>query len=350
MTGAPLPPDESARLLDLARYQVLDTPPEELFDRITRLTARLFRTPVAAINFVAVDRQWAKSYVGLPGPEADRSHSFCAWTVLQDQPLVVPDAQLDPRFETNPMVQGDPHIRLYAGAPLCTPGGHRIGTLCVTDVAPRTLTDEDLQNLQDLAAFTVTELELRAELARLRRTVDAHTLQHAEQRRMVQYARTLDGVRDLLSLPLEPEEQLQQIGMLLAGALGAAWAGLVADHGVAVHTAELRTTTTPPDALQDFASALDRTRHTLNADRTPLGRPVYYEDYRQHPDPAAEALDAGWRAAAWVPFGTWGGVTYLLALFRTPEPGRVTWRESDRALLDTAAQVIRAHLNTAGSS
>ncbi|WP_189074962.1 GAF domain-containing protein, partial [Deinococcus sedimenti] len=161
MSAAPTPSDEAARLLDLARYRVLDTDREDPFNRITRLAARLLRTPVAVLNFVDQYRQWGKAMVGLTDTEAPREHSFCAWTINGDEPFVVEDARTDPRFHDNPMVTGEPRICMYAGAPLLTPAGHRIGTLCVTDDRPHPLSSEDLHSLQDLAALAMQELELR---------------------------------------------------------------------------------------------------------------------------------------------------------------------------------------------
>ena len=144
MTSAPLPANEYARLLDLARYEILDTPEEEAYDRITRLAARLLNTPVAFINFVDQHRQWSKAASGPGDTTAPRHDSVCAWTILEAGPMVIENAHTDPRFAHNPMVTGSPYIHMYAGAPLTTPAGHRIGTLCVTDHQPHPLTPDDL--------------------------------------------------------------------------------------------------------------------------------------------------------------------------------------------------------------
>ena len=143
MTAAPIPQDEAARLLDLARYHVLDTEQEEPFERITRLAARILRTPVAMINLIDRYRQWGKSRIGVTAAEAKREHSFCAWAIGSETPFVVENAAADPRFRDNPMVTGEPHIHMYAGASLITPAGHRIGTLCVTNSRPHPLTSDD---------------------------------------------------------------------------------------------------------------------------------------------------------------------------------------------------------------
>ncbi len=167
MSEAPLPPDESSRLAALRELQVLDTLHEERFDRITRTAARLFDVPTALVTLVDVHRQWFKSSIGLSVPETPRSMSFCAHAILQDAPLVIPDAQLDPRFVANPLVTGDPHIRFYAGQPLRGPGGYKVGTLCLIDSHAREFSEGDLQALRDLAIWAETELntvELRQAL------------------------------------------------------------------------------------------------------------------------------------------------------------------------------------------
>jgi diguanylate cyclase (GGDEF)-like protein len=154
---------ERARLAELDAYEILDTPPEAAFDRVTALAARLLGAPIALVSLVADDRQWFKSRVGLEACGTPRSVSFCAHALAEDAPLVITDAKLDPRFAANPLVAGAPGVRFYAGAPLRTPRGHVIGTLCVIDTVPRPfgLSDHDRRTLADLAALVVDELELR---------------------------------------------------------------------------------------------------------------------------------------------------------------------------------------------
>ncbi len=158
MQAPRLPPDEPARLAALYATGLLDTAPEERFDRITRLAARLFDVPIALISLVDAKRQWFKSRQGLPVSETPRDISFCGHAILGNDPLVVADAAADPRFADNPLVTGAPHIRFYAGVPLATPQGHRLGTLCLIDAKPRLLDEAGLQTLQDLAAWAHTEL------------------------------------------------------------------------------------------------------------------------------------------------------------------------------------------------
>ncbi|MBV8828453.1 MAG: GAF domain-containing sensor histidine kinase [Acidobacteriaceae bacterium] len=158
----PIGEGEESRLAALRDYGVLDTPAEPEFDRLTRLAARIFRTPVVLLSLVDENRQWFKSCYGLPFQETSRDHSFCAHAILSNEPLSIPDALEDPRFKDNPLVTGSPGIRFYIGAPLIAPGGHRLGTLCLIDTVPHPRLDAEGQlMLQDLAAMAVEELELR---------------------------------------------------------------------------------------------------------------------------------------------------------------------------------------------
>lgn len=152
---------EDQRLAALDRYDVLDTPREEAFDRITRLACRVFKVPIATVTLVDGHRQWFKSRQGLQADETDREPAFCNVVVQQRGPLVVEDASLDPRFAQNPFVTGEPRIRFYAGAPLISPDGHSLGALCLIDRVPRAFKDDQLASLTDLASIVVDELELR---------------------------------------------------------------------------------------------------------------------------------------------------------------------------------------------
>jgi len=154
-----LPADEGCRLADLQRLNLLDTPDEERFDRLTRLARRLFDVPIVLISLVDSDRQWFKSCLGLPVRQTPRNISFCGHAILGEAPLLVEDASQDPRFADNPLVTGEPHIRFYAGHPLQISSGSRLGTLCLIDRRPRQLNQEDLALLADLAAMAVRELE-----------------------------------------------------------------------------------------------------------------------------------------------------------------------------------------------
>jgi GAF domain-containing protein len=160
-TTAPIPPSEKKRLNVLWQYEVLDTVPEEVFDDLTELATRICEAPIALISLVDEKRQWFKSKVGTSVNETSRDVSFCAHAINQTELLIVPDATLDTRFAANPLVTSDPKIRFYAGAPLITPDGYALGTLCVIDKVPRDLRPEQQQALRILARHVVSQLELR---------------------------------------------------------------------------------------------------------------------------------------------------------------------------------------------
>lgn len=161
-TIAEPPADEAERLAALESYRVLDTPPEEEFDAIVREAAATFDVPTALISLIDRDRQWFKARVGLEPSSTPRAPSFCSHAILSDDVFTVPDATADERFAGNPLVVGDPKVRFYAGAPLVTADGHRIGTLCLIDSKPRpTLTVQEMAQLKALAAKVIELLRLR---------------------------------------------------------------------------------------------------------------------------------------------------------------------------------------------
>ncbi len=155
------PANEVIRLETLHALNILDTAPEERFDRLTRLARRMFHVPIALVTLVDANRQWFKSSVGLAATETPRDVSFCAHAILEDGVMMIPNALVDPRFADNPSVTGEPHVRFYAGCPLQAPNGTRLGTLCIVDNKPRILDTEDLAALRDLAAIVEDELAAR---------------------------------------------------------------------------------------------------------------------------------------------------------------------------------------------
>lgn len=153
-----IPADEQVRLETLRSLNVLDTPPEERFDRLTRMAKRLFELPIVLISLVDQDRQWFKSSLGLEARETSRDISFCAHAILGEEVFIVPDALADERFADNPLVVNQPHIRFYAGALLRGPEGRKLGTLCVIGHQPRSFGQDDIEALEDLASMVEREL------------------------------------------------------------------------------------------------------------------------------------------------------------------------------------------------
>ena len=152
---------EAERLDALNRFDVIDTPREEAFDRITRLIRNIFDLPVAIVSMIDGHRQWYKAYEGLENREVSRDETFCKYTLQDGAPLVVPDARDDERFAQNPMVTGGPQVRFYAGVPLRANDGHNIGTVCAIGFEPRSFGQREIAILSDLAALAMDVLELR---------------------------------------------------------------------------------------------------------------------------------------------------------------------------------------------
>jgi PAS domain S-box-containing protein len=168
--NALLPPQEAQRLAALQAYAVLDTPPESSFDDLTELASQICQTPISLVSLIDGERQWFKSRIGLAAQQTPRDLAFCAHAILApDHVFQIGDASQDARFADNLLVTGEPHIRFYAGAPLVTPAGHALGTLCVIDRVPRELTPAQYHALQVLGRHVVHLLELRRALAQQKR-------------------------------------------------------------------------------------------------------------------------------------------------------------------------------------
>ncbi len=156
-----IPANEQDRLSAVRRYDVLDTPPDGAFDRITAIAARRFGVPIAIISVVDEDRIWFKSHHGLDVEQIGRDPGLCASAILSDMPHILPDASKDIRSLANPLVAGDFGLRFYAGVPLRTSDGYGLGTLCVIDREPRTIDQAQIDDLKDLASVVMDQLELR---------------------------------------------------------------------------------------------------------------------------------------------------------------------------------------------
>lgn len=161
-----IPQDEAERLSAVRRYDILDTPPDGAFDRITAIAARRFNVPISIISIVDADRIWFKSHHGVPVEEVGRDPGLCASAILSPDPHILPDAKTDPRSLANPLVAGDFGLRFYAGVPLRTHDGYNLGTLCVIDKEARPINQEEIDELKDLASIVMDQLELRVSARR----------------------------------------------------------------------------------------------------------------------------------------------------------------------------------------
>lgn len=180
MKVAPLPLDEQRRIETLNSLHILDTAPEERFDRITRLAQKLLNVPIVLISIIDEQRQWFKSKQGLDVSETPRDFAFCAHAILDDGTFVVTDSTLDERFADNPLVTGDPRVRFYAGQPLSALDGQKLGTLCAIDTIPRQLTDSELDILRDLAKMVEDEFAMY-QAFELKKQLDVTHLQLSQE-------------------------------------------------------------------------------------------------------------------------------------------------------------------------
>ncbi|MEQ9443673.1 MAG: GAF domain-containing sensor histidine kinase [Cyclobacteriaceae bacterium] len=171
---------EKNRLEELEKYRIMDTPPEQAYDDLILLASQVCRAPIAFISFLEHDRQWFKARLGMDAEETTREIAFCRYTIQGNNPLIIPDATLDVRFNQSPLVIEEPKIRFYAGLPLITPNGHRIGALCVADRAPRNLSREQQFALEVLSRQVVQQLELRLRNEHLQQALDKLEVHHQE--------------------------------------------------------------------------------------------------------------------------------------------------------------------------
>ena len=175
-----VPADELQRMAAVRRYDILDTPPDGSFDRVTAMAARRFGVPIAIVSIVDHDRIWFKSHHGMPAAQISRELGLCASAILSPDPHIVLDASTDPRTLANPLVAGEFGLRFYAGVPLRTSDGHNLGTLCVIDREPRPVDQNQIDDLKDLASVVMDQLELRisARLAVARAEMLAREIDH----------------------------------------------------------------------------------------------------------------------------------------------------------------------------
>lgn len=197
---------EAARMAAVARYDILDTPPDGAFDRIAGLAARLLRAPIATVSIVDTDRIWFKATHGLSGvSQVGRDPGLCSSAILRDGPYLVSDASTDPAAADNPLVRGDLGIRSYAAAPITTADGHRLGTVNVLDFRPRRVGDAELATLRDLAGMVMDQLELRlSALTTLRRERELRAQVERDKATLDWFAATLQRALRPSALPQVP--------------------------------------------------------------------------------------------------------------------------------------------------
>jgi anti-sigma regulatory factor (Ser/Thr protein kinase) len=189
---------ETERLATLHSYRILDTQPEQAFDDLTLLASYICETPIALITLIDTDRQWFKSRVGLSQSETSRSISFCSHAIDQTGLYIIRDAATHETFRHNPLVTGEPNIRFYAGAPLVAPNGHALGTLCVIDRVPRTLTPAQIEALEALRRQVQAQLELRVNLIELEQALARRDEAEARQQELIASLQaSLDGLNKL---------------------------------------------------------------------------------------------------------------------------------------------------------
>lgn len=175
--------NDAARLAVLQKYAILDTEPEQAFDDLTLLASYVCKTPIALISLIDENRQWFKSRVGISATETSRDIAFCSTAIQQPDVFIVPDALLDDRFRTNPLVISEPNIRFYAGAPLINEDGYALGTLCVIDRTPRELGADQQAALKALSRLVLMQMEFRRNLLLLKEALNDRTQEEHERGR-----------------------------------------------------------------------------------------------------------------------------------------------------------------------
>lgn len=249
------PIHESKRLEALRSYEILDTAPEQAFDRVTTLATQLFGLPMALVSLVDADRQWFKACYGVDMSQTSRELSFCAHAILADEVMVVPDTTLDARFVNNALVTGEPHIRFYAGAPLKTPGGHNVGTLCVLDVVARQFTAEQREMLEQLAHIVVEQME-RQRIARELRKSEAVLRQT-----LLSYKQLAAGVSHLASGLVVSDPNLPDCPIIFANPGFYEVTGYCPEETIGYNCRFLQGPATDPVTIQNLREALKEQRN-----------------------------------------------------------------------------------------
>lgn len=203
-----IPTNETERLAAIRRYEILDTPPDGAFDRLTALAARLFSVPIAIVSIVDHDRIWFKSHHGLEAQQIGRDPGLCASAILQNDVYAVLDAKTDPRSLANPLVAGESGLRFYAAAPLITRDGFKLGTLCILDFKPSTISEAEKETLRDLASIVMDEMELRLasrKMVQAERTLRLQAVQAAAEAERLANTDKLTGLCNRRALDIDLE-------------------------------------------------------------------------------------------------------------------------------------------------
>ncbi|WP_019588071.1 diguanylate cyclase domain-containing protein [Deinococcus apachensis] len=335
---------EQGRLAALERYAVLDTLPEAAFDRLTALAARLFGVPISLISLVGSQHTFFKACFGLDMRQTDRSLSFCTHALHSLDVLVVPDLAADARFARHPFVTGAPGLRFYAGAPLVTPDGHTLGTLCILDERPRaSFSAQERAALKDFAALVIDELELRlgrleADRAAQLRETQARSLQDA-----LNLSRLLQGIGDLTDLDLPTGELLPHVVELTGAALDVDWGGLVVIRGDSATSRSAWHSPAGADLARQATREMRREEGGLMWQAAGCDTPLFVSDYARDPGSHADLVAAGVRSAVSVCLGQEGEATYMMTLLRLHQER--PWTARDRQLVDAVSRAVRQSLS-----
>lgn len=204
-----IPANEPHRLAAVRRYNILDTPPDGAFDRITALAARRFGVPISIISIVDEDRIWFKSHHGVPVEQIGRDPGLCASAILSNDPHILTDASMDPRSLANPLVAGEFGLRFYAGVPLTTDDGHNLGTLCIIDKEARPIDQSQIEDLKDLAAIVMDQIEMQ--LSARRAVAQAELMAKEIDHRVMNSLQFVAGLLSMQSRSLEDADAVRHL-------------------------------------------------------------------------------------------------------------------------------------------
>ncbi|WP_407568664.1 diguanylate cyclase domain-containing protein [Deinococcus altitudinis] len=342
MIAVPIPENEPSRLRALQRYEGPDSIPHEAFGSILQLVTDILGLPMVSINFIDEVQHFAKASLGMELLELPRNESFCAWAILSPEVMVVPDLQADARFHDHPLVrpqhapgEAEEGLRTYAGAPITTPDGERIGTLCVAGGEVHDLNDRERSILASLAALVMDELELR--------------LRERELEEAISYSRVLAGVSGLGEQELLADQMAQNVAELLSQVIALDWVGLTELRSGTLHlTNEWNAGRLDP--LLDARLRLGVSPDTgLIARSLKSQAAVFVDHYAEHPDavPALAEAGLGGVACLYLTGGgggesvSGGGAPQLLLALRQRSD---SWTEAEQALFKAAARSLRIAL------